>query len=107
MENSYCYTTSIESKKRPEVDNGFKKLVESKKWILSTGTIVEDKLYSFGKTCFSNHPSQSLILDLNDLDIYVKSEVFTPQGIEEIKTYRNAGMGKELPDDFKKYLKQI
>jgi shikimate kinase len=39
---------------------------------LSTGTIVEDKLYSFGKTCFSNHPSQSLILDLNDLDIYVK-----------------------------------
>ncbi|KAG2198336.1 hypothetical protein INT46_010415 [Mucor plumbeus] len=76
-----------ESKKRPEVDNGFKKLVESKKWILSTGTIVEDKLYSFGKTCFSNHPSQSLILDLNDLDIYVKSEVFTPQGIEEIKTY--------------------
>ena len=107
MENSYCYTTSIEPKKRPEVDNGFKKLVESKKWILSTGTVVEDKLYSFGKTCFSNHPLQPLILDLNDLDIYVKNEVFTPQEIEEIKTYRNAGMGKELPDDFKKYLNKL
>ncbi|KAG0908193.1 hypothetical protein G6F33_009912 [Rhizopus arrhizus] len=62
-----------EPKKRPEVDNGFKKLVEN----------------------------------LNDLDIYVKNEVFTPQEIEEIKTYRNAGMGKELPDDFKKYLNKL
>lgn len=75
MENSYCYTTSIEPKKHPEVDNGFKKLIESKKWILSTGTVVEDKLYSFSKTCFSNHPLQSLILDLYNLDIYVKNEV--------------------------------
>ncbi|KAG1124327.1 hypothetical protein G6F42_009721 [Rhizopus arrhizus] len=62
-----------EPKKRPEVDNGFKKLVEN----------------------------------LNDLDIYVKNEVFTPQEIEEIKTYRNTGMGKELPDDFKKYLNKL
>ncbi|KAG1145006.1 hypothetical protein G6F37_012212 [Rhizopus arrhizus] len=62
-----------EPKKRPEVDNGFKKLVEN----------------------------------LNDLDIYVQNEVFTPQEIEEIKTYRNAGMGKELSDDFKKYLNKF
>jgi hypothetical protein len=39
--------------------------------------------------------------------MYVKNEVFTPQEIEEIKTYLNAGMGKELPDDFKKYLNKF
>lgn len=33
--------------------------------------------------------------------------MFTPQEIEEIKTYRNAGMEKELPDDFKKYLNKF
>jgi hypothetical protein len=30
MENSYCYATSIEPKKRPEIDNGFKKKNEQK-----------------------------------------------------------------------------
>ncbi|ORE13962.1 hypothetical protein BCV71DRAFT_267884 [Rhizopus microsporus] len=58
--------TDGEIKKDPKVDNGFKKL------ILSTKTVVEDKLYGFGKTCVFNHPSQSSILDLNELDIYLK-----------------------------------
>jgi hypothetical protein len=62
----YCYTASIiEPKERTEVGNGFKTLIESRKWTLSTGTIVEDKLYGFGKTCYPSHPSQSLILALN------------------------------------------
>ncbi|KAI9478623.1 MAG: hypothetical protein EXX96DRAFT_619547 [Benjaminiella poitrasii] len=53
------------------------------RWTLSTGKVIEDNLYAFGKTQIGNHPSQSLIFDVGDFDTYVK---------------------KELPDDIKQYL---
>lgn len=81
------------------MDAAFKMLDERKKWVLSTGTVVEDKLYSFGKSSFSNHPSQSFILDLNDSDIYVENKVFTHHEMEEIKSYRNSKMTKELSEE--------
>ncbi|KAI7857762.1 hypothetical protein BDC45DRAFT_532593 [Circinella umbellata] len=74
---------------RAEVDECFNTLKHNNKWILSTGKIVEDSLYAFGKLQIGDHPSQSLIFDLGDTDSYIKNGVFTEQEIEEIKAYKS------------------
>lgn len=71
IENSYCYTTSINQ------NSALKLRMVSKKtnwqWKMDSA---HRNCYSFGKSCFWSRPSRSLILDLDDLDIYVKNQVF-------------------------------
>ncbi|KAL7324020.1 hypothetical protein PS15p_210595 [Mucor circinelloides] len=44
------------SKARPEVDTSFESLKNENKWTLSTGTVVENQLYEFGKLQIGDHP---------------------------------------------------
>ncbi|KAI8081081.1 hypothetical protein BDF21DRAFT_451967 [Thamnidium elegans] len=93
-------------KARPEVDTSFKSLKNENKWTLSTGTVVEDQLYEFGKLQIREHPSQSFIFDVNDSELYIKHGTFTSGEIEEIMiNYSNISL--QLPDDFKQYLNKF
>ncbi|KAG2226800.1 hypothetical protein INT45_005765 [Circinella minor] len=94
------------AKPRAEVDECFKALKHNDKWILSTGKIVGDSLYAFGKLQIGDHPSRSLIFDLGDSESYIKNGVFTEEEIEEIKTYKSPKR-VQLPDDIKHYLNKF
>ncbi|KAI8069862.1 uncharacterized protein B0P05DRAFT_639400 [Gilbertella persicaria] len=94
------------AKPRAEVEESFRVLRNNDKWILSTGTVVEDNLYAFGKLQIGDHPSQSLIFDPGDSELYVKNDVFTEEEIEEIKAYKNF-KPIQLPDDIKQYLNKF
>lgn len=82
IRKTHSNTISIEPRDRSEVAKGFSKLSQNEKWVLSTGTVVEDKLYDFSKSCLSSHPSQSLILDINDLDVYVENKIFAAKQVQ-------------------------
>ncbi|KAI9006744.1 hypothetical protein CLU79DRAFT_712321, partial [Phycomyces nitens] len=77
-----------------------------KKWTLSTGTVVENQLYEFGKLQIGDHPSQSLIFDANDSELYIKHGTFTSDEIEEIMDNCN-NIPLQLPDNFKHYLNKF
>ncbi|CAB4407224.1 unnamed protein product [Rhizophagus irregularis] len=64
----------------------------SKKWRLSTGTVVEDKLYDFGLRCAREHLSHSFILDPDD-ENYLNEGVFTKGELAEIRKFQ----AKPLP----------
>ena len=88
------------------MDTSFESLTNEDKWTLSTGTVVEDQLYEFGKLQIGEHPSQSFIFDVNDSELYIKHGTFTSGEIEEIMTnYNNIPL--QLPDDFKQYLNKF
>lgn len=88
------------------MDASFKSLKDENKWTLSTGTVVENQLYEFGKLQIREHPSQSFIFDVNDSELYIKHGTFTSGEIEEIMTdYNNISL--QLPDDFKQYLNKF
>ncbi|KAI8968841.1 hypothetical protein BDF20DRAFT_990731 [Mycotypha africana] len=113
---------------RPEVDTSFKTLKSEKKWTLlclyqsyksrslnikqlqishlSTGTVVENQLYEFGKLQIEEHPSQSLIFDVNDSELYNKHGIFTSGEIEEIMSNCD-NVPLQLPDNFKQYLNKF
>lgn len=93
-------------KARPEVDTSFESLRNENKWTLSTGTVVENQLYEFGKLQIGDHPSQSFIFDVNDSELYIKHGTFTSDEIEEIMTDKN-NFPLQLPDDFKQYLNKF
>lgn len=59
------------------------KLDQEKKYKLSTGKIVEEALFEFGKQCRVNHPACSMILDLQD-KTYLKEGVFTKDETNEM-----------------------
>ncbi|GET03382.1 C2H2-type zinc finger transcription factor [Rhizophagus clarus] len=64
----------------------------SKKWLLSTGTVVEDKLYDFGLKCTREHLSHSFILDPDD-ENYLNEGIFTKDELVEIRSFQ----AKSLP----------
>ncbi|KAL7324023.1 hypothetical protein PS15p_210597 [Mucor circinelloides] len=94
------------AKPRAEVEESFRALRNNDKWTLSTGTVVEDNLYAFGKLQIGDHPSQSFIFDVNDSELYIKHGIFTSEEIEEIMTDSN-NLPLQLPDDFKQYLNKF
>ncbi|RUS31704.1 hypothetical protein BC938DRAFT_477270 [Jimgerdemannia flammicorona] len=67
--------------------NVFLKMEDSKKWTLSTGTIVEDALYRFGIKCTHEHLCHSFIVDPDDENL-VKEEIFTEAELSEISKYK-------------------
>ncbi|CAJ0641965.1 12991_t:CDS:2 [Entrophospora sp. SA101] len=60
---------------------------EENKWKLSTGTVVENRLYKFGIECKYEHLAHSLIIDPND-ENYINQNVFTREELEEIKEFQ-------------------
>lgn len=73
------------------------------KWkLITTGKIVEDTMYTFGKKCAEEHPVHSFILDPTD-PTYLAHGVFTEEELQEIKTHRNKPLA-QLPEDFRDYI---
>ncbi|CAI2182259.1 4637_t:CDS:10, partial [Funneliformis geosporum] len=64
----------------------------SNKWVLTTGTVVEDALYNFGLRCKYEHLAHSFILDPDDNNYLIES-VFTESELHEIRHYQT----KETP----------
>jgi hypothetical protein len=79
----------------------YKSMTEKEKWVLKTGTVVEDNLFKFGKKCKFEHLCHSFIIDPND-ETYLQRRVFTEEELTEIKT-SNMIEYPELPDDLVDY----
>ncbi|POG66039.1 hypothetical protein GLOIN_2v1660799 [Rhizophagus irregularis DAOM 181602=DAOM 197198] len=74
----------------------------SNKWVLTTGTVVEDVLYNFSLRCKYEHLAHSFILDPDDNNYLIES-VFTESELHEIRHYQT----KEtllMPLELLKYL---
>ncbi|KAI9499334.1 hypothetical protein BDB00DRAFT_783401 [Zychaea mexicana] len=61
------------------------------KWILSTGTCVEDKILEFAMKCQYEHACHAMIIDVNDPSW---SEYFTGDELEEISNHNNPALPK-------------
>lgn len=68
----------------PALEASFNRLEEKNKWLLSTGKVVENTMYKFSKSCLVDHPSCSMILDLDD-KTYLKEKPSTQEEITEMK----------------------
>lgn len=89
--------------KHPAIEAAFSKLEEENKWRLSTGKIVEDALYKFGKQCFVDHPACSMILDLQD-KTYLKECVSTEAEIEDMKIKNPIQFISPIPKELATYI---
>ncbi|KAG9287625.1 hypothetical protein G9A89_023975 [Geosiphon pyriformis] len=79
--------------------NGMK---NDKKWVLSTGTIVEDALYNFGIKCMHEHLSHSFVIDPDD-ENYLNEGIFTQHELEEIRGFQKKVL-PPVPQDLLLYL---
>ncbi|KAI7847654.1 hypothetical protein BDC45DRAFT_341073 [Circinella umbellata] len=84
------------------VEHYFGSLGENK-WVLSTGTVVEDVMKQYASTCQFEHPVHSLILDVDDT-MWIDDGYFTE---EEMKEVKNEACPKDydLPEKLNEYLK--
>lgn len=87
----------------PALEASFHRLEEKNKWILSTGKVVEDVLNKLSKSCLVDHPSCSMILDLDD-KTYIKEGLFTQEEIVEMKQKNLIGFVDTLPTDLANYI---
>lgn len=76
---------------------------KKEKWVLSSGAIVEDRLYDFAKTCIIDHPSCSWIIDTDDLTLIEKG-VFTEEEMQEIRNKAPPHTEQNLPENIQEYL---
>lgn len=83
-------------------EKSYAKLDDSNKWVLTTGTVVEDALYKFGLRCKYEHLAHSFVLDPDD-DTYLKENVFTESELSEIRHFQ-AKETPLMPLDLIKYL---
>lgn len=87
----------------PAIDPAFKRLDPQKKWKLSTGKVVDDTLYEFGKQCIVDHPACSLILDLDD-KTYINEGIFTQAEIDEMKLKSPVQFITRIPEELATYI---
>ncbi|GBC08304.1 hypothetical protein RclHR1_08000001 [Rhizophagus clarus] len=80
----------------------YEKFQDSRKWVLSTGKVVEDVLYNFASKCSYEHASHSFIIDPTDQS-YIKEGIFTEEELNEIKTHKKRDL-PEIPEDLLGYL---
>ncbi|RGB28441.1 hypothetical protein C1646_819106 [Rhizophagus diaphanus] len=80
----------------------FRKLENTKKWILTSGKVVEDELYKFGMRCNYEHLCHSFIIDPEDRS-FVEENIFSPSEFKEIYTYNQKSL-PNLPQDLLEYL---
>jgi hypothetical protein len=78
----------------------YSKQADSKKWILSTGKIVEDTMKAVVENSKFEHPVFSFILDPSDLTWF---KHFTKEELNEIRSHRGVNLPK-VKEDFQKYL---
>ncbi|OBZ87711.1 hypothetical protein A0J61_04242 [Choanephora cucurbitarum] len=83
----------------------FKLMQDEKKWTLSDGTVVEDKLYDFGMGCSYEHLCHSYVIDPDDLT-YRKYNIFSPQQLEEIRMLKPTEI-PDISDTLEEYLCQF
>ncbi|KAG0180084.1 hypothetical protein DFQ28_006752 [Apophysomyces sp. BC1034] len=72
----------------------------SDKWILSTGTVVEDVMQKLALESMYEHPVHSLILDTSDK---IWENYFTEDELEQITTYNRKCL-PAFPDGYQEYL---
>ena len=53
-------------RQHPDLKASFSRLKNEDKRKLSTGKLIEDNLYSFSQKCIVDHPSCSMIVDVDD-----------------------------------------
>ncbi|CAG8618502.1 728_t:CDS:10 [Paraglomus brasilianum] len=80
----------------------YEQMDDTKKWVLSSGKVVEDQLYKFGLKCTHEHLCHSFIIDPDDASL-MNEKVFTKSEIEEIRTYRRQAL-PNMPQDLLAYL---
>ncbi|CAI2193859.1 18317_t:CDS:2, partial [Funneliformis geosporum] len=68
----------------------FQKLENKKKWVLTSGKVVEDELYKFGMRC-------------NYEQSFVEENIFSPSELKEIYTYNQKSL-PNMPQDLLEYL---
>ncbi|KAI7852076.1 hypothetical protein BDC45DRAFT_514248 [Circinella umbellata] len=78
----------------------FERLVKNYFWVLSTGTIVEEKMKELGMKLNTEHPCHSMILDTTDP---VWLDYFTEIELEEIEREKQVAVS-ELPGKIQVYL---
>ncbi|KAG2175299.1 hypothetical protein INT44_007787, partial [Umbelopsis vinacea] len=83
----------------------FRKMSPEEKWTLSTGKVVEDELYKFGKKCNHEHPCHSWILDTKDKN-YTKEGHFTEEELEEIHSLTPVTF-PDIPVDIDNYMQSL
>ncbi|KAI9281397.1 hypothetical protein BC943DRAFT_329805 [Umbelopsis sp. AD052] len=83
----------------------FKKMTPEDKWTLSTGKVVEDELFKFGKKCNYEHLCHSWILDTNDKNYTIEGH-FTEEELQEIKSFQPVAL-PDIPDNADNYLSSL
>ncbi|CEI88235.1 hypothetical protein RMCBS344292_02629 [Rhizopus microsporus] len=103
--NSNRNTSSLEyQKKLISADYIKLKEIHSKiknKWILSSGTNVEDTIYNVSKTFNYAHPAHSMILNPNDPSWF---NHFGSEDLVEIKEHVDHSLNNDLPKELKDIL---
>ncbi|RUP43198.1 hypothetical protein BC936DRAFT_137490, partial [Jimgerdemannia flammicorona] len=80
----------------------YNSMENDKKWVLTTGTIVEDALYDFGVKCMHEHLCHSFVVDPDD-ENYLNEGVFTQHELEEIRDFQKKVL-PPVPRDLLLYL---
>ncbi|KAI8377385.1 uncharacterized protein BYT42DRAFT_570144 [Radiomyces spectabilis] len=83
-------------------EEAYKAMDNARKWTLSTGKVVEDAVYYFGKRCTEEHLSHSFVIDISDA-AYISSGTFTQDEINEIAR-TNSKPTPEMPEDLHSYI---
>lgn len=102
-----------EEARREDVDNVFLQtfrdkflsMSNDKKWMLSDGTYVEDKMFNFGMKCTYEHLCHSWILDPEDKS-YVQHKIFSEKQLKEIKETKPVHI-PEISDELVDYLNKF
>ncbi|KAI8094002.1 hypothetical protein BDF21DRAFT_475736 [Thamnidium elegans] len=88
----------LEPAHHPELEKNYSRLDDAHKWVLSTGKIVENALYTFSKMLIVDHPSNSFIIDIDD-QTYLKQNIFSERELEEIKEENTTNTIVPLPNE--------
>ncbi|KAF7724427.1 hypothetical protein EC973_001091 [Apophysomyces ossiformis] len=83
-------------------EEAYKAMDDARKWRLSTGKVVEDAVYEFGRRCTEEHLSHSFVIDISDPS-YITSGTFSQLEMDEIGQ-TNPKPTPEMPEDLYSYI---
>ncbi|CAO3616860.1 unnamed protein product [Mucor hiemalis] len=83
-----------------QVSVNFEQIKKEDQWVLSTGTVVDDKMKALAELSPYEHPVYSMIIDPDDL---VWRDHFSLEELNEIKSFNRKPL-KKIPDDLQEYL---
>ncbi|KAG0932794.1 hypothetical protein G6F30_010571 [Rhizopus arrhizus] len=87
-----------------KLSENYKKI--NKKWVLNSGTAVEDKIYMKSKEFLYEHPTHSMIMDPKSS---LWRSCFSAEDLDEIITYSNSHneLGRPLPTNIEDLLSKL